>query len=398
MKAMGTVVVVAALGVGGWFAYTSFFGGEKSADAFVTKPISRGDIIKTVSATGTIEPLVKVIVGSELSGRIMKWHTDFNAQVKAGSILAEIDPDRFQTTHDRAAADLDLAKAREEELLVRYKDAERERKRIETLREQQNASANELLIAKANEEAAKAAWHGAIASIKAAEATLSSARVDLERTVIRSPIDGVVIARNIEDGQTVAASFQAPELFVIANDLKQMQVNANVSESDIGLIQEGGPASFRVDAYPSRIFRGRISQIRYNATALDGVVTYVTLIEASNDDIALRPGMTANITFEVARADNVLQIPNAALRFDPNPPDPTGANAKPLGAPPKPTVYVRENGRAAPKEVQIGLTNGMLTQLVGGDLKEGDEIIIERNFRSDSGATRRTIGGAARRL
>lgn len=397
MKWFGTLAVLLALGAGAWFGYDKYFR-AKPIDGFVTKPVLRGSIVKTVSATGTIEPLVKVIVGSELSGRIQKWYTDFNAHVKAGDTLAEIEPDRFQTAHDRAAADLELAKAREQELLVRYKDTERERKRIEGLRHDQNASENEMLIARANEEAAKAAWQGAVASVKAAEASLNAARVDLERTVIRSPIDGVVISRNIEDGQTVAASFQAPELFLIANDLKRMQVNANVSESDIGLIREGGPATFRVDAYPNRVFSGKISQIRYNASALEGVVTYVTLIEANNDDIALRPGMTANVTFEVARADDVLQIPNAALRFDPNPPDPTGVTARPMGAPPKPTVYVTHNGKPVPKEVQIGLTNGMLTQLVGGELKEGDEIIVERSLRAEGGAGPRRIGVPARRM
>ncbi|MBX3396667.1 MAG: efflux RND transporter periplasmic adaptor subunit [Phycisphaerae bacterium] len=397
MKLLGTVAVLLGLTFGGWFAYNKFLK-EVPVSGFVTKPVMRGDIVKTVSATGTIEPLVKVIVGSELSGRIKKWYADFNAPVGTGTVLAEIDPDRFQTTHDRSAAELELAKAREEELLVRYKDAERERKRIEGLRAQNNASENELLIARANEEAAKAAWHGSIASIKSAEAILNSARVDLERTVIRSPIDGVVIARNIEDGQTVAASFQAPELFVIANDLTKMQVNANVSEADIGLIHEGGPASFRVDAYPNRQFHGTISQIRFNATALDGVVTYVTLIEATNEDLALRPGMTANITFEVARADGVLQIPNAALRFDPNPPDPAGMAMKPLSGPPKPTVYINRDGKPTPREVKVGLTNGMLTQLIGDELKEGDEVIIERNYSGGGTGGARRMGVPTRRM
>ncbi len=385
MKAAGILTALVALGTGAWFAYDSLFAAPPPA-GFITKPIVRADIIKTVSATGTIEPLIKTIVGCEVSGRIRKWHKDFNDFVKQNEVLAEIDPERFQTALDRSEADLAIAEAREEELLVRYKDAERERKRIEALREQHNASENELLIAQANEAAAMAAWHGAQASVKASEANLNSARVDLERTLIRSPIDGVVITRNIEDGQTVAASFQTPELFVIANDLKQMQVNANVAESDIGLISEGGAAMFRVDAYPNRIFSGRISQIRYSATALDGVVTYVTLIETLNDDLALRPGMTANITFEVARADSALQVPNQALRFNPDPSEVNPRSRPVKDGPQKPTVYVLADNKPVPVEVEVGLTNGTVTELRGGAIKEGDHIIIERNWRAAGGA------------
>lgn len=384
MKAVGLLAALLAVGGGAWFAYDTYLTPAPPA-SFVTKSIVRADIVKTVSATGTIEPLIKTIVGSEVSGRIAKWYKDFNAIVDAGEVLATIDPERFQTALDRAEADLAIAKAREEELLVRYKDAERERKRLELLRDQHNASENELLIALANEGAAKAAWHGAEASVKAAEANVGSARVDLERTQIRSPIDGVVIARNIEDGQTVAASFQTPELFIIANDLKKMQVNANVAESDIGLISEGGAAMFRVDAYPNRIFKGRISQIRYNATALDGVVTYVTLIETVNEDLALRPGMTANITFEVARADAALQVPNQALRFDPEQTEANPRSRPTKKEPQKPTIYVLANGKPVPVEVEIGLTNGTVTELRSGDLKEGDQIIVERNWRAMGG-------------
>ncbi|MFH1419498.1 MAG: efflux RND transporter periplasmic adaptor subunit [Planctomycetota bacterium] len=385
MRKGGVIIAIIVVGVGGWFAYGKYFG-PKAAAGFVTKPLARGDIVKTVAATGTIEPLIKVIVGSQVSGNIRKWHADFNAKVAEGDVLAEIDPDRFQTVHDQAAANLAQAKANEEEALVRYKDAQRERTRLEGLYEGKIASENEFLIAQAEEDAAKAAWHGAQASVLSAQAVLSAAKVDLDRTFIRSPIDGVVIARNIEDGQTVAATLQAPELFVIANDLKRMQVNANVSESDIGLIREGGLASFTVDAYPNRTFQGTISQTRYNATDLDGVVTYVTLIEVMNEDLALRPGMTANVTFEVAKAENAICVPNAALRFDPNPPD-MGAPARPRG-PRKPTIYVLEDGRPMGKEIQIGLSDGAVTELRGGPVKEGDEVITGRDWQAGEGRQR----------
>ncbi|MCG8406387.1 MAG: efflux RND transporter periplasmic adaptor subunit [Phycisphaerales bacterium] len=382
MRAIVVVIAIAAIGGGGWYGYKEYYGGEE-ADQFVVAPLDVGDIIKTVSATGTIEPLVKVIVGSQLSGNIKKWHADFNAKVSEGDVLAEIDPDRFQTAYDQAQANLALAKARDEELLVRYKDAQREHNRLQRLFERNNAaSENELLLAKTEEDAARAAWHGAKASVQSAEAALNAAKVDLDRAIIRSPIDGVVIARNIEDGQTVAASLQAPELFVIANDLSRMQVNANVSESDIGLIQEGMPASFRVDAYPNRTFTGTISQIRYNATDVDGVVTYVTLIEVGNDDLALRPGMTANVTFEVAKARNVVRIPNTALRFNPFPASRMMGQRKEKR---RPTVYVLDGGKPKAVELDVGLSDGTWTELKGGELREGESVITERNWRSGKG-------------
>lgn len=384
IKVVTTLVVLAAVGGGGWFGYQKYGVAEAGA-RFITKPLERGDIVRTVSATGTIEPLVKTIVGSEVSGNIKQWLTDFNESVKAGQVLAEIDPARFKTARDRAAAQLASAKAQAEELEVRYNDAEREYERINRLFKIHNASDNELRVAKTEADAAKAAWHAAQASIQSAQASLDEAEVDLSRTVIRSPIDGVVIARNIENGQTVAASLQAPELFIIAADLKRMQVNANVSEADIGMLKEGGPATFRVDAYPGRSFSGRISQIRYNANDVDGIVTYTTLIEVSNDDLALRPGMTANVTFEVARAKDVVKIPNAALRFDPNPPDPSGFKKARLNA--KPTVYVLKNGQPTPVTLEIGLTNGAFTELKDGDVSEGDEIITERNLFGAGGRT-----------
>jgi HlyD family secretion protein len=386
MRLSVITLVLAALGAGGYFGYSKYVSG-RSDDAFILKSLDRGSVIQTVSATGTIEPVTKVIVGSQVSGRIMKWYTDFNAVTKAGDILAEIDPDRFQTALNQAKAELALAKARDEEARVRYKDSERERKRIEQMAETAAASENELLVAKAAEAGYKAAWDGAAAGILSAQALLEAAQVDLERTVIRSPIDGVVISRTIDVGQTVAASLQAPELFIIANDLRRMQVNANVSEADIGLIGEGKPAAFTVDAYPQKTFTGRISQVRYNATIVDGVVTYVTLIEVSNDDLLLRPGMTANVTFEVAKADGVLRIPNAALRFDPQPPT-VGAGVPLNRNPSSPRVFVLKGNNPTKVEIKTGLSDGAYTQLVEGNLKEGDPVITDRLLTGRGGGQR----------
>jgi len=389
VKTLLTLALLGGLGAGGWYTYQRY-NAKSDVPAFLTKALERGNITRTVAATGTIEPIVKTIVGSEVSGNITQWHVDFNQPVKAGEVLAEINPDLFQTARDRAAAQLAIAEASARELEVRYNDAAREEKRIEGLHRINNASENEMLVAQMEAAASKAAWDAAKAQIEAARATFNEAEADLNRTLVRSPIDGVVIARNVENGQTVAAAMQAPELYVIAADLKKMQVNANVSEADIGQLREGGPATFRVDAYPSRTFDGQISQIRYNATDVDGIVTYTTLIQVNNDDLALRPGMTANVTFETARAQDVVRIPNAALRFDPNPPAMGGFRRPPQKGPGyrKPKVFMLVNGKPVAREVEIGMSDGSFTELKGGEVEEGDAVIIERNFFGKSGSRR----------
>jgi HlyD family secretion protein len=379
MRTLGLILAILAIGGGGWYGYSRFVEGS-AGDDFVLEPLERGTIIKTVSATGTIEPVTKVIVGSQVSGNILNWYADFNDPVTEGFVLAELDPDRFQTAYKQAMAEVAIARAGEEETRVRYDDAERERARLEKLMERGTASENEWLVAKANSDAALAAWHGAQAQVEAAEARLASAKVDLDRTIIRSPIDGVVISRTIDVGQTVAASLQAPELFLIANNLTHMRVNANVAEADVGLITEGRPANFRVDAYPERVFEGVISQIRFNATIVDGVVTYVTLIDVMNDDLALRPGMTANVTVEVAKAEDVIRIPNAALRFSPLPPGEMGALYAKRSESNKPKIWIVADGKPRPVEIETGLSDGSYTQLVQGDFEDGDEIIVERNW------------------
>ncbi|MFQ5422949.1 MAG: efflux RND transporter periplasmic adaptor subunit [Phycisphaerae bacterium] len=381
MKTVGVILTVLVVGGGGWLGYAKFFGGDQ-AGTYVLKELDRGDIVKTVSATGTVEPLVKVIVGSQVSGNIQKWYADFNGRVTKGFVLAELDPDRFQTAFEQASASLTLAKAGEEELRVRHQDAEREAARIKKLQDTHSASENEYLVAKAVADAARAAWHGSQARVELAEAALKSAQVDLDHTIIRSPIDGVVISREIDVGQTVAASLQTPTLFTIANDLSRMQVNANVSEADIGLISEGMSSKFTVDAYPGRTYRGTISQIRFNPTVVDSVVTYVTLIDAENEDLSLRPGMTANVTFEVAKAEDVVRIPNAALRFNPAPP---GDGGRPKRRPSGPTVHRLVDGQLLAASIKIGLSDGAFTELVEGDLKAGQKIVTERNWFGSGG-------------
>ncbi len=387
MKAFLTLVLLSAAGVGGWYGYQRLTA-RPTSDEFVLAPIDRGDIIATVSATGTIEPTTKVLVGSQVSGTVTKWHADFNAPVRLGDLLVELDPERYKTELMQRQASVKMSEARVEEADVRLRDARREETRLSALRKTYAASENEYQIARMQVEAATASLHAAQAQLELARAELNSVAVDLSRTRILSPLDGVVISRDIDVGQTVAASLQAPTLYTIASDLRQMQVQANVAESDIGRVREDMTASFRVDAYPERRFRGRVSQVRYNPTVVDNIVTYVTIIEVENPDLLLRPGMTATVTFEVAKIANALRVPNAALRFSPEgPPQIANPTARGPGKARGPQVYQLVDGKPKSIQLDIGLTDGSFTEVRGGGLNAGDTIILDRRWSSGA-ATR----------
>lgn len=319
-KRSGTLLFLALLFGGGWYGYNKIWAAPPPPQ-YRTSEVDRGKIVATVTATGTIQPLVTVLVGSQVSGTILRWNADFNQQVKKGDVLAEIDPDRFRRELDMRTAAVAVARANLEQARVRLADGTRERKRIEGLFQKGTASENELLIVQAAEAERQAAVQAGEAQVQVAEAERQASQVDLDRTIISSPIDGVVISRDIDAGQTVAASLQAPTLFTIAADLRAMQVHANLSETDVGQIRAGMQAEFTVDAYPGRKFRGTVSQVRFNPTIVDNVVSYITIIDVDNEDLALRPGMTATVAFEVARVDDVLTVPNAALRFRPRSPE-----------------------------------------------------------------------------
>lgn len=388
MKALIWLLVLAGIGVGGWYGYNAW-AYRPTGDDFVLAPIDRGEIIATVAATGTVEPTTKVLVGSQVSGTVVKWYMDFNAPVKVGDLLLELDPERYKTDVMRGKAAVKTAEARIEEARARATDARREEQRLGELRKRSAASENEYRIAQAAAEASEATLHAAEATLESAKAELNSAQVDLSRTRIFCPIDGVVVSRDIDAGQTVAASFQAPTLYTIASDLRRMQVQANVAESDIGKVHEGMDARFRVDAFPDRRFQGRVSQVRYNPTIVDNIVTYVTVIDVENPDLLLRPGMTATVTFEVAKVANALRVPNAALRFTPDAPrasnDTRGPGAA-VGGDRKPKIYRLANGRPTPIPVEVGLTDGSFTEVRGNELADGEQIIIERRWGAAGGA------------
>jgi HlyD family secretion protein len=298
---------------------------------YFTATIERGEIRDVVDATGTVNAVITVQVGSQVSGTIAALHADFNSRVHKGDVIALIDPQLFEGALKQAIADLEnakagvvlseanLTKARANEVQTR-----REYERAEQLVKETIESQQALDLAQATYESAKASVDAARANVTQAraqvrqrEAAVSVARTNLAYTVIRSPIDGTVVARNVDVGQTVAASLQAPTIFTIAQDLRKMQVYAKVDESDVGKIRRGQPVAFKVDAFPKDVFRGEVVQVRMNPTTVQNVVTYDAIIEFENPDLKLFPGMTAYVTIPVATAENVAKVPNAALRFRP---------------------------------------------------------------------------------
>lgn len=369
--------VAAAIGGGSWgyFKYVAV----EPPPRYRTVEVTRGDVVSTVSATGTIEPHVKVIVGSQVSGTVVKWNYDFNDVVKQGDILLELDRDRFNATVSQRTAAVAVARAREAEQRAIVEKTKLDVQRIEEAAERMAASDFELRSIRADLAAVEASLQATQAQVEAAEADLRNATVELEKTIIRSPIDGVVIKRAIDIGQTVAASLQAPDLYTIANDLRKMQVNAAVSETDIGRIHEGMEAQFRVDAFPGRKFRGVVSQVRYAETVVDNVVTYTTLIDVDNPDLSLRPGMTATILFEIEKAENVLIVPNTALRFDPNAASTAMIDWRQpgKGRVAKPRVFKMVNESLVEIPLELGLNDGSSTQIVSGEIKDGDAVVTE---------------------
>ena len=308
-----------------------FLTGRESTQYF-TEKISHGDIRDVVEATGTINAVITVQVGSQVSGTISTLSADFNSHVKKDQIIARIDPSLFEGALLQAKADLETAhataaaaKANLEKAKAAEAQARADYERTKPLAAQGVLSQQALDVSKANEDAATAAISAAQADVGQTQAQVSQksaavtvAQTNLDHTIIRAPIDGVVVSRNVDIGQTVAASLQAPTLFTIAQDLTKMQVYAKTDESDVGQIKTGQPVTFKVDAFPTETFRGRVSQIRMNATTVQNVVTYDTIVDFDNPEMKLFPGMTAYVTIPVATANDVLKVPNAALRYKPD--------------------------------------------------------------------------------
>jgi HlyD family secretion protein len=299
------IFLIAGAGIAGGVWYFSASGDD--APQYQTTPVTRGDVIQAVTASGTLNPVTNITVGSQISGIIQKLYVDWNSSVKANQPVAEIDPATYQSAVLSAEGDLASEKAN---LELQQAEAERSAELF-----------TNKLISASDYDTAIANLHQAAAQVQIKEAALTNAEVNLERCTIYSPVDGTVISRQVDVGNTVAASLSAPTLFIIANDLTKMQIDANVSEADIGTVAEGQDVEFTVDAFPDGKFTGKVVQIRNSPTTVQNVVTYDTVIGVSNPDLKLRPGMTANASIIIAKRDGVLKIPNAAFRF--RPPDPT---------------------------------------------------------------------------
>ena len=293
------VLVVLGGGIGGGYWYLT--SGHAVAAQYQTAPAGRGDLTQAVTATGQLNPVVNVQVGSQISGIIQKLYADFNSTVKSNQVIAQLDPATYRAAVHQAEGDLANAKAGLELAQINAKRS------AELLTSH--------LVSPSDNDKAVADLHQAEAMIKIKEAALEKAKVDLERCTITAPVDGVVISRNVDVGQTVAASLQAPTLFIIANDLTKMQIDANVAEADVGEVEVGKDVDFTVDAFPYRTFHGKVMQVRNAPITVQNVVTYDTVIEVSNPELKLKPGMTANVSIIIARRENALKIPNAALRF-----------------------------------------------------------------------------------
>jgi HlyD family secretion protein len=346
---------------------------SSSTPNYQTATITRGPITQAVTATGTLNPVVNVQVGSQVSGNIAKLFADFNSQVKAGQVVAEIDPALFKATVTQAEGDLASAQAA-------FDLAKINAKRTRELFARKTSSQADLDQAMAN-------LHQAEANVKIKQGALDKARADLEHCTITSPIDGIVISRNVDVGQTVAASLQAPVIFAIANDLTKMQIDANVAEADVGVVKVGQNVDFTVDAFPMQTFHGKVVQVRNAPITVQNVVTYDTVIGVSNPDLKLKPGMTANVSIVIAHKDDVLQTRNAALRYRPpdaTPPETTRTttrrSARPAGNPggepraSERTVYVLSGGHPKPVQIKTGISDGIVTEVVEG-LKEGDRVV-----------------------
>lgn len=335
---------------------------------YKTALVDRGPITAIVTATGTVNPVVSVQVGSQVSGKITQLMADFNSVVTKGQVLATIDQQPFKARVSQARAALKSGRGN----LAKAKNMANQRKleldRMTTLLRQQFVSQADFDLAATNFRDAQAQVEIAQAQVDQAAATLASAELDLGYTTIYSPVNGIVVSRNVDVGQTVAASFQTPTLFVIAQDLTQMQVNANVSESDIGGVAEGKQASFRVDAYPKEFFEGTVTQVRNAPISVQNVVTYDVVIAVDNRELKLKPGMTANVTIVTARKENALRIPNGALRFR-MPGIPVDRKVT--------QVWVIDHEEHVRQTViTTGIADSLSTEIAEGSLKEGDRVIL----------------------
>jgi HlyD family secretion protein len=360
------------------------------APQYDATPVARGDLIQEVTATGTLNPVTNVLVGCQVSGTINKIYVDYNSIVKAGQLIAELDPATYQAQVDQSEANLANAKAN---LELQQAEADRESQLY-----------TNKLVSGSDYDTAVATLHEAEATVKLDVAAVHMASVNLGYCKVYSPVDGIVIVNNIEVGQTVAASFNTPELFQIANNLKQMQIDSSVAEADVGGVREGQEVDFTVDAYPYRTFHGSVTQVRNSPTTENNVVTYDCVISVTNSDYKLKPGMTANVSIIIAQHTNAMEIPNGALRFHPPNMSFGAAEAPPGGGTPNAAPHAHADGgqfgtrtvfvmsgqgkgvKLNPVRIKTGITDGINTEVLDG-LKEGDKVVTGTTFDMSAAAS-----------
>jgi HlyD family secretion protein len=393
-KILIVLAIVLVLGTGGFFGYRAYTTQNQTPE-YKTETVTRGTIVAQVIATGTVNPVSLVQVGSQVSGTILKLSADFNSVVRKGQIITQIDPALFQAKVDQAAADLKNIQAQLDNQKTAMVDNLRMLNRYQGLFKDQLVSQNDLDQAQLKYDLSLGSGKTIQAQIETARAVLATAKINLNYTTIKSPVNGIVVARNVDVGQTVAASLQAPTLFTIAQDLKEMEVHTSVDEADIGKLNLGQSASFSVDAYPGESFSAKVSQIRNAPTTVQNVVTYDVVLRVNNSDLKLKPGMTSNVTIIIEKKDDVLMIPNAVLRFR-MPPAKLAEMAKaskrkytPIDPSRIPKnirgLWVPQPGKN-PRLVVVrtGSSDGKNTEItvVRGELKEKDSVISELSKNS----------------
>lgn len=372
--------------------------GGESVVEYKTEPATRGDLTVTVTATGNLAPTNQVEVGSELSGTVRAVEADFNDHVRVGQVLAQLDSTKIEASVRKSRASLASARASLLQAKATVKETANELERLKKVRQLSNnraVSQSSLDTAEASHDRAVAAEAVAEAQVAVAEASLNSEQTDLSKTVIHSPINGIVLARSIEPGQTVAASLSAPVLFTLAEDLTKMELHVDVDEADVGELEAQQRATFTVDAYPERVYQARVTQVRYGSQTTDGVVTYKAVLQVENADLSLRPGMTATADIIVRDLKDTLLIPNKALRFAP--PDATAQASRNMftwllpgrhrrdaaekktekGGGNKQRVWTLDKGQLVPLMVSTGASDGVMTEVVDGAVTEGMPLVVE---------------------
>ncbi len=402
-------LVLVAAGAGSY----SYLSAGPDTPTVSTATVGRGDVVQAIAATGTLQAVTTVDVGTQVSGTVKALLVDFNDTVRKGQVLARLDPSLLQAQVEQAEANLIKAEADVKQTRVALEDAKTKLTRAKLLSERQLIAVTDLDAATLSVRTIEAQLESADAQVRQAQASLNQAKVNVDHTVITSPIDGIVITRSVNVGQTVAASMSTPTLYVLAADLTRMRVNAKLDESDIAEVRKGLAVSFRVDAYPAETFTGRVEQVRLQGETSSNVVTYTTVIDVPNPELKLKPGMTANVSVQVARHDNVLKVASAALRFRPTteqlarlhatrpgtpqagsgtaPGSPKGSAPAAPGAAPavrgKSTTVWRSTATGAePVSVVTGISDGTSTEIVSGDLRAGDRLVTTIAATSASSA------------